>query len=524
MEGLALAEVFVLSASAGRLTDEHLVEHGGDARSDQALELGLAGVDAASFTGGTWHTLNTWGTWSAVLTVTAGGTLGTGGTGWTLLAWEAVSAWGTNSAWGTSGAVNTVETDLAVHASAADLTAWALVTWSAWGTGSTLSTSSAHWTVSAWHTGFTVLAWGASGTWSTHGTHWTLVALASAWSTGGTSWTHDTHTTGTAHLTLETWSTVFTWVTVGTSATIGTGWTVNTWTSVSAWDTWLTADTVGTIWTWDTWNTLWTLWAGWRLASANAVVTDLVGLLDVAESVDFSLHPHLEVVLGDDLLVTVETGTLHKELLVPLTSDAVKIVLLELVEDWHDGVDVELAVYGVVQLSDDIGIDVGVWVALTVGDDNDDLLSASSLGLSDFALEELKTAVEEGALVEGLQSIELGREGLVVHVLRDGDVEVSLLSVSDDTEARVLADLVVVVDVSRNHLDAQFHFLPSFANARGSVEHDKVIGEAWRWCFKVAVALALAVVVGETGEVKAGAHGHGACHEAGKKNECSHIC
>lgn len=465
MEGLALAEVFVLSASAGGLTDEHLVEHGGDARSDQALELGLAGVDAASFAGGTWHTLDTWGTWSTVLTVTASGTLGTGGTGWTLLAWEAVSAWGTNSAWGTSGAVNTVEADLAVHASAADLTAWALVTWSAWGTGSTLSTSSAHWTVSAWHTGFAVLAWGAGGTWSTHGTHWTLVALASAWRTGGTSWTHDTHTTGTAHLTFEAWSTVFTWVTVGTGATIGTIWTVNTWTTVSAWDAWLTADTIGTVWTWDTWNTLWTLWAGWSLASANAVVTDLVRLLDVAESIDFSLHPHLEVVLGDDLLLAVEAGRVNEELLVPLASDAVQVVSLKLVEDWHNGVDVELAVDGVVQLTDDGGIDVGVWVALTVGDDNDDLLSAGGFRLSDFSLEEFKTAVEERAFVEGFESIEFCGEGLVVQVLRNGDIEVSLLSVSDNTEPGVAADLVVVVDVSGNHFDAEFHFLPSFANA-----------------------------------------------------------
>jgi hypothetical protein len=215
------------------------------------------------------------------------------------------------------------------------------------------------------------------------------------------------------------------------------------------------------------------------------------------------------------LSVDVQTGLFDKQFFVPFTGNAVFADSFEIVLDnWDDGVDVQLSLDHGVQ-SRDIGwFDVSVWVGVTVGDDDDNLFSAGLFGLLDNLKDFLKTNVQERTFVESLQSVQFGRKGTVVQVFSEFNIHPGLFSVSDDGESGVFAQWVVVVNVSGDQVDSEFHFIPSVSDARGGIEKDEIVSSTGLVFWWFAIALAFAV-----GRAKSGwREGERCRHEAGEKN------
>jgi hypothetical protein len=270
--------------------------------------------------------------------------------------------------------------------------------------------------------------------------------------------------------TISTWYTVFTHVTVWTVFTVDTGWTE------------------------------WTLWTGWRLTSTDTVVAFSVWLSDETEGRDFFSHGDFDFVFGDDLSVDVETGFFNEEFFVPFAGDAVFADSLKVVFDnWDDGVDVELSLDDGVESGDVFGFDVGVWVRVTVGDDDDNLFSALLFVSINVSKNLLQTNIQETTFVESLQGVKLSRECAVVQVFGEIDVQKCGFSVSNNGEPGVNSHFVVVVNVSSDEIDSEFHFVPGVSYAGGGVEENDVVGSAGFIFWWFAIALAFAVGGAECG-------------------------
>lgn len=236
------------------------------------------------------------------------------------------------------------------------------------------------------------------------------------------------------------------------------------------------------------------MWAGWGLAGTDTVVAFSVWLSDEAERRDFFSHGDFDFVFGDDLSVDVEAGFLNEEFFVPFTSDAVFSDSLEVVlDDWDDGVNVELSLDDGVQSGDVFWLDISVWVGVTVGDDDDNLFSALLFVSVNVSKNLLQTDVQETTFVKSLQGVKLSRESAVVQVFREIDVQKGGFSVSNNREPGVNAHFVVVVNVPGDEIDSEFHFVPGVSYARGGVEENDVVGSAGFIFWWFAIALAFAV-------------------------------
>jgi len=203
-----------------------------------------------------------------------------------------------------------------------------------------------------------------------------------------------------------------------------------------------------------------------------------------------------------------------KQFFVPFAGNAVFADSFEIVLDnWDDGVDVQLSLDHGVQSRDVFWFDVGVWVRVTVGDDDDNLFSAGLFGLLNDLKDFLKTNVQERTFVESLQSVQFGRKGTVVQVFSEFNIHPGLFGVSDDGESGVFAQWVVVVNVSGDQVDSEFHFIPSVSDARGGIEKNKVVCSTGLVFWWFAIALAFAV-----GRAKSGwREGEGCRHKAREK-------
>jgi hypothetical protein len=215
------------------------------------------------------------------------------------------------------------------------------------------------------------------------------------------------------------------------------------------------------------------------------------------------------------LSVDVQTGLFDKQFFVPFACNAVFADSFEIVLDnWDDGVDVQLSLDHGVQSRDVFWFDVGVWVRVTVGDDDDNLFSASLFGLLNNGQDFLETNVQEGTFVESFQSVQFSGKSAVVQVFSEFNVHPGLFGVSNNGESGVNTHFVVVVNVSGDQIDSEFHFIPSVSDARGGIEKDKVISSAGFIFWWFAITLAFAV-----GRAKSGWREGECCrHEAGEKN------
>ena len=93
-----------------------------------------------------------------------------------------------------------------------------------------------------------------------------------------------------------------------------------------------------------------------------------------------------------------------------------------------------------------------------------------------------------------------------------------MFGVSNNGESGVDAHFVVVVDVSSDEIDSEFHLVPRVSDAGGGVEEHDVVGSASFifWWFAVAFAFAVG------GAVLGGGEGESAGHEGGQENERPH--
>lgn len=236
------------------------------------------------------------------------------------------------------------------------------------------------------------------------------------------------------------------------------------------------------------------------MAGTDTVVAFSVWLGDVAEGRDFFSHGDFDFVFGDDLSVDVEAGLFDEEFFVPFAGDAVFADSLEVVlDDWDDGVNVELSLDDGVQSGDVGWFDVGVWVGVTVGDDDNNLFSALLFVSVNVSENLLQTDVQETTFVKSLEGVKLSRESAVVQVFGEIDVQKGGFSVSNNREPGVNAHFVVVVNVPGDEIDSEFHFVPGVSYARGGVEEHDVVGSASFILWWFAIALAFAVGGAECG-------------------------
>jgi hypothetical protein len=289
--------------------------------------------------------------------------------------------------------------------------------------------------------------------------------------------------------------------------------------TVSTWHTVLTHVTVWTVFTVQTGWTDGTLWTGWGLAGADTVVAFSVWLFNVAKRSDFFSHSDFDFIFRDDLSVDIKSGGINKQFFVPFASDAVVVNSFKVVlNNRDDGVDVELSLDQRVQSGNIFSFDVSVWVRVTVGDDDNDLFPAGLFSGSNSFKNLLETDVQEGTFVEGLEGVKFGGECTVAQVFFEFDVHPGLFSVSDNRESGVNAHFVVVVDVSSDEIDSEFHFVPGVSYARCGVEEYDVVGSASFifWWFAIAFAFAVGSAVLGWGK------GESAGHESRQENERPH--
>lgn len=230
------------------------------------------------------------------------------------------------------------------------------------------------------------------------------------------------------------------------------------------------------------------------MASTDAVVTFSVWLSDIAESSNFFSHGVFNFIFGDDLSVHVKTSLVDKQVLVPFTSDAVFVDSFEFVLDnWDDSVDVKLALDHGIQSFDVFGFDVGVWVRVTVGDDDNNLFSARFFCGLNLTEKLLETDVQERTFVESFEGVQFGRESTIRQVFVQVDIVVGSLGVSHDSKSGIDSHFVVIVDVSSNKINSEFHFVPGVSDARRGIEENKVVGFAGFVFWWLAVTFAVAV-------------------------------
>jgi len=189
-----------------------------------------------------------------------------------------------------------------------------------------------------------------------------------------------------------------------------------------------------------------------------------------------------------------------KQFFVPFTCNAVFADSFEVVLDnWDDGVDVQLSLDHGVQVGDVFWFDVSIWVRVTVGDDDDDLFLAGLFGLSDDLDDFLETDVQERTLVKSFQFVQFSRKGTVVQVFSEFNIQPGLFGVSNNRESGVNTHFVFVVNVSSDQVDSEFHFIPCISDTGGGVEKDKVVGFTALVLWWFAIAFAFAVGRAESG-------------------------
>jgi hypothetical protein len=219
--------------------------------------------------------------------------------------------------------------------------------------------------------------------------------------------------------------------------------TISAWNTVNTLSAVLTSFTILTGWT------DWTLWTGWGLASTDAVVAFSVWLFKVAQRRNFFSHGDFDFIFGDNLSVDIQTGLFDKQFFVPFTCNAVFADSFEVVLDnWDDGVDVQLSLDHGVQVGDIFWFDVSVWVRVTVGDNDDDLFPASLFRLSDNLDDFLETNVQKGTFVKSFQFVQFSRKSAVVQVFSEFNIHPGLFGVSNNRESGVNTQFVFVVNVS----------------------------------------------------------------------------
>jgi len=145
---------------------------------------------------------------------------------------------------------------------------------------------------------------------------------------------------------------------------------------------------------------------------------------------------------------------------------------------------------------------VWVWVRDTVGDNDDNQLSAGSLLVFDLLLKRGPTLGQVATLVPGGELAELSAEGLVAQVVIELDVVLwGSGGVSDNTESGLGVVAVALRHLSAVVLDSLSqvsnsveHFSPGVSHARGGVQEHQVVNVASVDNGLGAIAVAVAVV------------------------------